>query len=329
VANLLVYIELKDKEARQASLCALNAGRAIATGLGGTLYALLPCNAPPSYGNDDIIAVLSRHGADKVILVTGPDLDEVPLHATHGEAVRVACVQFRPRLVLLASTAAGRDIAPRLAMQLGARYVPDVELQQSGEDFQLSGVTFRRRTAVSESLRGTSAPVVATLLTHGAPRTLGDDEAEVVMLQSPSREPGWPKVVGRRRAPERDPLAARLVVAGGAGLATPDSFSRLQKLADALGAAAVASPSACAKQPDSAGLRPPGCVGADTYLAFGVSGSERHLASLPPWTRVIAVNTDAGAPILQIADQALIADADQTVKELLAELEGPDGQEGA
>ncbi len=69
MANILTYIELEENEASPRSLAALNRGRIIATELGATLYAVLPCAATPSYDDDDIIAVLSRHGADKVILI--------------------------------------------------------------------------------------------------------------------------------------------------------------------------------------------------------------------------------------------------------------------
>ena len=321
MANLLVYIELKDSQATRASLSTLNAGRAVATGLGGTLYALLPCTSPPSYGHDDIIAVLARHGADKVILVTGPEL-EVPLHATHGEAVRTACMQLRPRLVLMPATAPGRDIAPRLAMQIGARYLADMELRHGDDDFQLSGTTFRRRFRTTESLRGAGAPLVVTLLASSAPRALGDDEAEVIILQSPAPEPTGPKVEGRRGTPRHGDLAtARLVIAGGAGLGPEATFVELERLAGALGGAAVASPTVHEGNPGGITLPTPGCVSAEVYLAIAVSGSDRHLASVPPSTRVIAVNTDPNAPIMQVADQALIADGSETVTAMLAELE--------
>ena len=74
MANILIYIELSDNKATPASLFALNRGRDLATELGATLYALLPCATTPTYDDEDIIAVLSRHGADKVILVHHPDL---------------------------------------------------------------------------------------------------------------------------------------------------------------------------------------------------------------------------------------------------------------
>ena len=70
MANILVYIELEDGDASPVSLSALNLGRKVASRLGAALYAILPCNVPPTYEENDVITVISQHGADKVILLT-------------------------------------------------------------------------------------------------------------------------------------------------------------------------------------------------------------------------------------------------------------------
>ena len=55
--------------------------------LGATVYAIVPCGSKPGYGEDDPIAVLSRHGADKV-LVAVEEAHAGPLRwGTHGGAV--------------------------------------------------------------------------------------------------------------------------------------------------------------------------------------------------------------------------------------------------
>ena len=76
MANILVYIELAGDRPAAASLETLGEARRIASFLGATLYAVLPCVSPPAWGEDDIIAVLSRHGADKVVLTAAPE--EIP-----------------------------------------------------------------------------------------------------------------------------------------------------------------------------------------------------------------------------------------------------------
>ena len=55
MANILTYIELQGNEATPSSLQALNQGRDVATELGATLYALLPCASTPTYDDEDII----------------------------------------------------------------------------------------------------------------------------------------------------------------------------------------------------------------------------------------------------------------------------------
>ena len=137
MANILVFIELEQADtapdggdgeerivrarASEASLHALWVGRRVASQLGATLYAMLPCVAPPCYGEDDIIAVLSRHGADKVVLTTSPSLAPPALYATHAEATFAACDRFPPQLVLFPQPA-GRELGPRVAFKLRARY---------------------------------------------------------------------------------------------------------------------------------------------------------------------------------------------------------------
>src|SRR5215510_11048538 len=95
------------------SLEALGEGRRIASYLGATLGAVLPCATPPRYHEDDAIAVLSRHGADKVVLSPGPDLGLPTLHATHGHTLAAATDRMPPALLILAATPGGRAWAPR------------------------------------------------------------------------------------------------------------------------------------------------------------------------------------------------------------------------
>lgn len=117
----------------------------------------------------------------------------------------------------------------------------------------------------------------------------------------------------------------RIAIGGGGGLRTKQCFEQLDELAQAMSGTLVASATACAKglAPDTMCIGMDGrTVDADIYLAFGISGSPRHLAAISPWTTIIAVNNDDHAPIFEAAAHGLVADACDVIGELLTQLKG-------
>ena len=156
MANILVYIELADERPIPGSLEALGVARRVSDMLGATTYALLPCTARPSYGDDDAIAILSRQGADKVVLVTHPTLTGPPLHVSHAGAVIAACTALPPALLLFASTSGARDLAPRVAARLAAAYLAEPRLELADGALMLT----RWTTAAGSS--GGCAPMTSS-----------------------------------------------------------------------------------------------------------------------------------------------------------------------
>ncbi|MEO5900751.1 MAG: FAD-binding protein, partial [Ilumatobacteraceae bacterium] len=56
------------------------------------------------------------------------------------------------------------------------------------------------------------------------------------------------------------------------------------------------------------------------YLAFGISGAVQHTSGLGAPAHVISVNTDAHCPMMQLADLAVVADANEVLDALLVRL---------
>jgi electron transfer flavoprotein alpha subunit len=324
VANALVYIELEQGVVSLPSLRALNDARKIATRYGATLYAVVPCEAPPGYGENDAVAILSRHGADKVALVTNPQLCCPTVYPLHGPALLEACSNFPPQLVILPATAGGRELGARIALELDGYYVGDVLLRELGDQVTFHRQLFRRKLLSGGSVADAARPLVLCMSSSAAqPHELGVDEAEVVVLQAPSVPQGTFSLVSVEDSPhDRPPL----VIGVGAGMSSSGQ-DLCRQLADKLGAPVVYSHSALT---DKEGEVPTGLNGrpidADTYLTFGISGSERHLAALSPNTRVIAVNKNPDAPIMRIANDVLVDDANAVLKSLLALLDTVDDQ---
>ena len=171
-----------------------------------------------------------------------------------------------------------------------------------------------------EEARLHGAPKLLTVAPHTHPAAeIGDVET----LDAP--DDGSPKVIETVEESSggvslRD---AKVVVSGGRGVGSAEGFAIIEELAGLLGAAV-----GCSRVVTSAGWRPHtdqvGQTGtkisADLYVACGISGATQHVAGAKGAKRILAINTDPEAPILSVADYAVIGDLHEVVPAISAEL---------
>jgi len=116
---------------------------------------------------------------------------------------------------------------------------------------------------------------------------------------------------------------AKVVVSGGRGAGSAEGFGPIEELAGLLDAAV-----GCSRAVTMAGWRPHtdqvGQTGTkiapEIYIACGISGATQHMAGCKGAKRILAINADRDAPILQSADYAVIGDMHEVVPAISAAL---------
>ena len=223
------------------------------------------------------------------------------------------------QLVVLPGSPDGRDLAPRLAHVLhrpllaGAIHVaPDHARLVRGGGMELHEVSM-------------TDPAVATLQPGHRGVSPGEaSECSVRGIPTPDTRMGKgvdPTVVAELPpdVTTMDLAEADRIFGGGAGLDSASRFVQLRAVAAALGASMGATRVITdrgwvehQRQIGTTGV----VVDPRVYVAFGISGAVQHTAGLGAPDRIVSVNTDAHCPMMQLADLALVADANAVLDEL-------------
>ncbi|KZL89220.1 electron transfer flavoprotein subunit alpha/FixB family protein [Clostridium magnum] len=322
--GIWVFAEQRDGKLQKVSLELLGKGRELADKLGVELTALL-------LGSDidDIAKELIAYGADKVIYAENPLLK----HFTTDGYAKVICDlvnDIKPEAILVGASFIGRDLGPRVAARLATGLTADcTSLDVDSEN----GNLLMTRPAFGGNLMativcGAHRPQMSTVR-PGVFEKLAKDTTRTGEIQKVTANLSEADI--RTEVVEVIKVAkdiidigeAKVIVAGGRGIGNKEGFEILKELADTLEGTVAGSRAAIdngwldkAYQVGQTGktVRP------NLYIACGISGAIQHLAGMQDSDYIIAINKDADASIMKVADLAIVGDYKKVIPEIIAQV---------
>lgn len=277
---------------------------------------------------DEYVAEYIAHGARKVYVISDPALKNYSVELFVSLMERLAKTH-RPDIILIGATAFGREFAPRVAKRLGTGLSADCVGLEMGED----GLLIQTAPSFGGNLLAkivtpAHLPQMATVRPGIFRERTHDDTlvGRVLPLPLPDDlERQRLRLIDSVLQPHRGQRIedARVVVCGGRGMGSKNKFRKLFELARLLGAevgatrpvvyAGWADPDALIGQAGKQ-IRP------KVLFSFGISGAIQHTAAISNARFIVAVNKNPNAPMMKMADVAIVADANQVCSALIRSL---------
>lgn len=269
---------------------------------------------------DEELKQLGTYGADKVWKTETAQPDFLD-NQVYTSLIAGAAEQLDASVVLLSHNNAGKALAPRLSVRLGAALGAAVlDLPESTDPFIVRKKVFNghafARVALNSKVRIlTLAQNSFGLAVNGKQAETGELSLNVNDNQSNIRLLDVEKQTGKVILSD-----AEVVVSGGRGMKSPENWGPIEELAGVLGGA-----TACSRPVSDEGWRPHSehtgqtgkVISPGLYIAAGISGAIQHMAGVSGSKCIVAINKDPDAPVFEMADYGIVGDALQVLPDFI------------
>lgn len=327
-----VFAEQHNGQLEDTPIELMSKARQLADTLGVKLAAAVLGSDVKELGNKMI-----HYGADKVYLAEHDLLEHYQTNS-YAKVMYDLIHKHKPQIVLYGATIAGRDLAPRIASAAKAGLTADcTDLQIGNHETAKDGkvhenLLFQIRPAFGGNIIATIInldrwPQMATVRegVMPAPEPDAKRKGEIITETVNPAKTNLPlEILAEHKRPRKvDLKAARIIVAGGAGVGSKDNFKLIWALANCLGGAPAATRAAVDlgfidhdHQVGQTGTT----VRPSLYIAVGISGAIQHQAGMSQSQKIVAVNNDPDAPIFNVAHYKIIGDLNDVVPKMIASI---------
>lgn len=295
--------------------------------LGGSVAAVVLGS-----GVKDLAGKLGAYGAEKVYVADHAELANYRSEV-YGTLLAKLVEEHKPGLVLFGATALGSDLASHTGAHLKSPVASNASnLMAEGGGVKIVRPVYGGNAFATLSTQGGGTVLVTVEAKSFEKAGETGGSAEVVevavdpaVLNARVQIKQFVEAVKSGKIPLNE---AEVVVAGGRGVGGADKFAIIEELAAALGAAVGAS-----RAVTDAGWRPVNeqigqtgvMVKPKLYIAAGISGAVQHWVGMKESGYIVAINTDPEAPIMKVADLAIVGDLFKVIPEMIKEIKAAKG----
>jgi electron transfer flavoprotein alpha subunit len=313
--SIIVYTESEEGRIKKIAFEAVSYAKGIADQMGTTVTAVA-INANNS-------SELGKYGASKVLEVSNDKLKKFNAEA-YADAIAQAAKQEGAKAIVLSTSANDKFLAPLLAVNLNAGYVPNVvALPESTSPFKVKHSVFTNKAFAVTEINTEVKIIGLAKNSYGLKENETTASTETFSPNLDAHDFDM-EIVSVDKATDKVTIAdAEIVVSGGRGLKGPENWGMIEELAKTLGAA-----TACSKPVSDMGWRPHSehvgqtgkPVASNLYIAIGISGAIQHLAGINASKVKVVINNDPEAPFFKAADYGMVGDAFEIVPKLTEKL---------
>ena len=277
---------------------------------------------------DERLDEFSLHGPDEIIYIKSPILKNY-YSDLYVQALTELIKENKPEIILIGATPTGRDFAPRVAKRLNAGLTADctgLEIDQTTRNLLQTRPTFGG-TLMATIRTPNSRPQMATIrpgIFNSQERSKGKTRIRKIDFNFKEKDLVTKIVrVIERKKNSINLEDAEIIVSGGRGVGSKESFKIIEELAEVLGAELGGSRVTVElgwldqdRQIGQTGKT----VSPKLYIACGISGAIQHLAGMQNSEIIVAINKDRNAPIFNVAHYGIVGKLDEIVPLLIEAL---------
>lgn len=320
--GIAVLIEVRNGTAAKVSWELVGKARELAEKLNVAVYGFLVGTGVQTIAQEAI-----AYGCDTVYLIDNPLLRHYSSRA-YGKALVQLCEQVKPEIFLMGATPLGRDVSAVVSTQLETGLTADctgLDIDPEERLLLMTRPTFGGNIMATIVCRN-HRPQMSTVR-PGVMKLPQKDQGrrgEVRIFDFTVAEDELPVMIDFIPTPEDmsgvDITKVPVLVVVGKGACDTRHLPTLEELAQILGGTI-----ACSRPVVQLGLLPyirqvgqtGRTVAPKIYIGVGVSGAVQHLVGMQTAEKIIAINIDPHAPLMQMADYAIVGDYLKVVPKLI------------